>query len=220
MNRGDFHHMFITKRAKRFMVGFVMSYGPKGLKQRIWDKEYASNKWHFIDDTVGDCVYPYLEKYTRHGSILDLGCGPGNTANELAETAYRTYLGLDISEEALAKAVARTEASGRAHKNRFTTGDFLQFDPKEKFDVILFRESMYHVPLNKIKSIIRHYSQFLTDRGVIIVRMYLAMDGKSKFRPTKMIEIIEGNCDVVEKGEHGGEGAATVIVFRPRFSNV
>jgi SAM-dependent methyltransferase len=212
--------MDMAKRASRFMIGFVMSYGPKGLKQRIWDREYASNKWHFIDNTVGDCVYPYLEKYTQNGSILDLGCGPGNTANELAEKAYRTYLGMDISEEALAKAAARTKAAGRSHKNRFTTGDFLRFEPNEQFDVILFRESMYHVPLNKVKSVLQHYSKCLTDRGVIIVRMYLAIDGKGKFRPTKMVDIIEKNYDVIEKGEHGGEGAATVVVFRPRQNRV
>jgi SAM-dependent methyltransferase len=208
--------MYIAKRVSRFMVGFVMSYGPKGLKQRIWDKEYANDKWHFIDDTVGDCVYPYLEKYTQNGSILDLGCGPGNTANELADNAYRTYLGLDISEECLAKAVARTKAAGREHKNHFTTGDFLRFEPNEKFDVILFRESMYHVPLNKIRSTLNHYSSYLTNRGVFMVRMYLAMNGRSKFRPSKMVDIIERHYDVIEKGEHGGEGAATVVVFRPR----
>jgi SAM-dependent methyltransferase len=210
--------MYLTKRATRFMIGFVMSYGPTGLKQRIWDKEYASNKWHFIDNTVGDCVYPYLEKYTRKGSILDLGCGPGNTANELAENAYGTYLGLDISEEALAKATARTKACGRTQKNRFTTGDFLAFEPDEKFDVILFRESMYHIPLNKIRSVLKHYSAYLTDGGLFIVRMNLGMGGKSKFRPTKMVDIIEKHYDVIEKGEHGGENAATVVVFRPRQS--
>ena len=210
--------MYLAERTTRFMLGFLTSYGPKRIKQRIWDREFAGDKWDFIDNTLGDCVYPYLEKYTRNGSILDLGCGPGNTANELAETAYRSYLGLDISQQALAKAIRRTEAAGRTHKNRFTTGDFLSFEPGERFDVILFRESMYHVPLEKIKTVLKHYSRHLSGRGVFIVRLYLAMNGKSKFRPTKMIEIIEKNYEVVEKGEHGGEGAATVIVFRPRSS--
>jgi|ERR1700722_12240506 len=208
--------MYIAKRTSRFMLGFLMSYGPKKIKQRLWDKEFASDKWNFIDNTIGDCVYPCLEKYTRKGTILDLGCGPGNTANELAEDAYRTYLGVDISQEALAKATRRTEASGRTHKNRFATGDFLSFEPDEQFDVILFRESMYHVPLGKIKSVLNHYSKYLSDRGVFIVRMDLAIGGKSKFRPTRMVHIIENNFDVLEKCEYGGQGAATVTIFRPR----
>jgi hypothetical protein len=115
----------------------------------------------------------------------------------------------------LLKATNRTKAEGRAHKNRFTAGDILSFEPAERFDVILFRESMYHVPLNRIKQVINHYSKYLTDRGVFVVRMNLVMDGKKKFRPAKMVEIIEKSCDVLEKGQYG-ERAATVIVFRPR----
>jgi SAM-dependent methyltransferase len=198
------------------MRGFVTSYGPSNVKKLIWDREFAGGKWNFIDNTAGDCVYPYLEKYANQGSILDLGCGPGNTANELSESKYRTYLGVDISAEALAKAKQRTEQTGRAEKNRFTTGDFLSYEPDEPFDVILFRESMYHVPLGKIKPVLSHYSQYLKDGGVFIVRMYLAMNGKNKFRPTKMVQIIEKNFDVLEKGRHGGPGDATVIVFRPQ----
>lgn len=207
--------MYIAKRTARFITGFIMSYGPKQMKQRVWDKEFAGGKWNFIDDTAGDCVYQYLETYTRNGSILDLGCGPGNTANELDESTYGSYLGLDISQEAVAKADKRTKAAGRTHKNRFTTGDFLSFDPGDKFDVILFRESMYHIPLGKIKPVLRHYSKYLTDRGVFIVRMYLSLEGKNKFRPTRMVRMIEDNYDVLEKGQFGGEGAATVVVFRP-----
>jgi len=208
--------MYIAKRIARFITGFTMSYGPKGIKERVWDKEFAGGKWNFIDHTGGDCVYPLLEKYARKGAILDLGCGPGNTANELEETAYHSYLGLDISREALAKATNRTKAAGRSHKNRFVTGDFLAFEPDQRFDVILFRESMYHVPLGKIKPVLKHYSEYLTDRGVFIVRMCLGMNGKSKFRPIKMVDIIENNYDVVEKGEFGGEHDDTVVVFRPR----
>jgi hypothetical protein len=52
--------MYIAKRTARFMLGFLMSYGPKKVKERLWDKEFAVGKWDFIDDTRGDCVYPYL----------------------------------------------------------------------------------------------------------------------------------------------------------------
>jgi SAM-dependent methyltransferase len=208
--------MYIVKRTSRFVRGFLMTYGPRRVKEVVWDKEFSGGKWNFIDDTVGDCVYPFLERYARQGAILDLGCGPGNTANELADGVYSKYLGVDISQEALAKAARRTEANGRTHKNRFAKGDFLAYEPSEQFDVILFRESMYHVPLGRIKQVIEHYSQYLKRDGVFVVRMYLGMDGKSKFRPTKMVDIIEMTYDVVEKGEYGGEGAATVVVFRPR----
>src|SRR5271154_1530245 len=119
--------MYIVDRALTFARGFIMSYGPSGLKKRLWDKEFSSTKWDFIDNTAGDCVYPHLEKYAQNGSILDLGCGPGNTANELASEAYRSYIGVDISEAALAKAVRRTRENGRADKNSFVRADFLGY---------------------------------------------------------------------------------------------
>ena len=139
--------MYIVDRTLRFARGFIASYGPSGVKKRLWDKEFSGTKWDFIDNTPGDCVYPYLEKYAHNGNILDLGCGPGNTANELAVDVYQTYVGVDISEVALAKAVRRTEENGRAGKNSFVNSDFLDYDPVVEFETILFRESMYHTSL-------------------------------------------------------------------------
>jgi SAM-dependent methyltransferase len=185
----------------------------------LWDKEFFLGKWNFIDHTTGDCVYPILEKYAHKGSILDLGCGPGNTATELSLDAYSSYVGIDISEEALAKATKRTESSGRTVKNRFAQADFLSYEPAEQFDVILFRESMYHVPVGKIRSILDKYSNHLKNRGVFIVRMYTSVNGKPKYRPTRMVNMITTNYDVVEKSQYRESGAA-VIVFRPRRTTV
>jgi SAM-dependent methyltransferase len=199
------------------MNGLLKSYGPSNLKRVLWDKEFSSTKWDFIDNTADDCVYPYLEKYNRNGSILDLGCGPGNTANELNENAYQTYIGVDISEAALAKGRKRTEKTGRTGKNHFLCDDFINYQPTAKFDVILFRESMYHVPLHKVKSTLDRLSSSLKEGGVFVVRMStFSRDGKNnKLRPAAMMRIMENEFDVVEKQQHG-EGGPTVIVFRPR----
>src|SRR5208337_3598344 len=164
---------------------------------------------------AGDCVYPPLERYAGNGSILDLGCGSGNTANELAFGAYSSYLGVDISESALDKARRWTERSGRAQKNSFARGEFLGYVPTQQFDVILFRESMYHVPLGKVKAVLDRYSKYLRGGGVFIVRLFTSENGKSKSRPSAMIRVIETEFEVLEK-RHYSQSGATVIVFRPR----
>jgi SAM-dependent methyltransferase len=209
--------MYIIQRSHQFLEGLLKSYAPANIKRLLWNKEFSGGKWDFIDNTAGDCVYSHLEKYAQDGSILDLGCGPGNTANELAATAYRTYLGVDISEACLAKAIKRTTETGRAEKNSFAQSDFLSYVPTQQFDVILFRESMYHVPIGKIVPTLDRYSKYLRDGGVFIVRMGIA-DGKSgnaKRRPKAMVDTIEAAFDVVEKAEYG-KSRQTVIVFRPR----
>lgn len=210
--------MNFIERSLTFARGALLSYGPRVLKRHVWDKEYRENKWHFADNTRGDCVYAFLERYARGGRILDLGCGSGNTANEMADSAYSCYTGVDISEEALAKARKRSKENSRENKNRFACSDFLAYEPADQFDVILFRESMYHVPLSKVTVLLDKYAKYLTEEGVFIVRLFAGSreTSKSKYRPTAMLRIIAENFDVVEKRQYAEPGSPAVIVFRPR----
>lgn len=211
--------MYMVDRTLRFVRGFLLSYGPSTIKKRFWDKEYSEEKWAFAYNTVGDCVYSHLEKHIANGSILDIGCGSGNTATEMAPT-YRSYLGVDISEAALAKARKRSEECGRGNKNAFEYGDFLTYVPAGEYDVILFRESMYHVPLGKVKATLDRYSVYLKDGGVFVVRLFASSseraDGKDKHRPAAMLSIMESEFDVLEKERYEVPGRPTVVVFRPK----
>jgi SAM-dependent methyltransferase len=195
-----------------------MSYGPSGIKKRLWDKEFSSTKWDFIDNTFGDCVYSHLEKHAQGGDILDLGCGPGNTANELSASAYRSYVGVDISEAALAKAVKRTAESGRLEKNSFVCSDFLGYRPTKAFDMILFRESMYHIPYGQVLEILEKYSKSLKKSGVFVVRLYAGdhRPGKIKHRVKRKLDLIKREFDIVESRQYDTPGLPTVLVFRPR----
>src|SRR5690349_20180863 len=186
------------QRLVRLMQSALKSYGPSSIKRYLWNREYSGDKWNFAQNSIGDCVYPALEKYAANGSILDLGCGSGNTGNELAIDSYRKYVGVDISETCLAKATTRSKQNGRGEKNVFSYGDFLTFVPDGDFDVILFRESMYHIPIAKIESTLSHYSKFLKATGLFIVRLATSEGGQPKQRPTAMIEVIKNAFDVIE----------------------
>jgi len=193
-----------------------MRFGPSTLKARLWDNEYRGGGWDRIDHTSDDVVYRHLEKHSRNGAILDLGCGPGNTANEIANDKYTSYVGLDISETALTKARRRSEQTGRGQKNSFAQGDFMTFVPPRQFDVILMREAMYHVPHGGVAPLLTRLSRYLTPGGVFVVRMCLERNnGEPHPRLMAMIDTIEAGYDVVEKQNYGKPGP-TVIVFRPR----
>ncbi len=195
-----------------------MSYGPSGIKKYLWDREFSGTKWDFIDNTVGDCVYPYLEKYAHNGNILDLGCGPGNTANELAANVYQSYIGVDISEAALARAVKRTDDNCRGGKNSFVNSDFLNYQPTQEFDIILFRESMYHIPYGQVLAILRKFSKNLKSTGVFIVRLYAGdhRPGVIKTRVTAKLDLIKREFEAVESKQFDSPGLPNVVVFRPR----
>jgi SAM-dependent methyltransferase len=209
--------MYIVRRTRTFVEGFLASYGPSSIKKRLWDRDFSGDKWNFIENTVGDCVYPYLEKYAHNGNILDLGCGPGNTANELVESVYETYIGVDISEVALAKAVKRTQENGRTGKNTFVRSDFLGYTPAREFDIILFRESMYHVPYGKVLEILEKYSSHLESSGVFIVRLYAGdHTGNMKRRPMRKLDLIKRNFEILESMQYDTPALPNVLVFRPR----
>jgi SAM-dependent methyltransferase len=209
--------MYIARRVATFVQGFLASYGPSSVKKRIWDKDFSGGKWDFIDDTAGDCIYPHLEKHAHGGDILDLGCGPGNTANELASGAYRSYIGVDISAVALEKAAKRTRESGRDDKNSCVCSDFLGYAPTRDFDVILFRESLYHVPYGQVLPILEKYSKHLKKNGVFVVRLYAGdSTKKTKFRVIRKLDLLKREFDVVEVSQYDQPGTPTVLVFRPR----
>ena len=186
----------------------IQYYGPARMKREQWDREFKQGRWDYLTDTANDRLYPILEKYARGGSLLDLGCGLGNTPNEMAKGSYERYMGVDISEEAVEMARKRTEENGRADNTSFAQGDVSAYVPDAKYKVILFRESTYYMPLSSLKKTMERYADFLEERGVFIVRM----SDRMKSAP-KIWGILEENFRIVEK--HRFESIpATILVFR------
>src|SRR6185436_19758258 len=89
---------------KNLLRGLKQVWGTARMKQELWDREYAAGKWNHCENTAGDRIYAFVEKYCRNGSILDMGCGSGNTSNELDANRYGDYTGVDVSDVAVQKA--------------------------------------------------------------------------------------------------------------------
>jgi SAM-dependent methyltransferase len=210
--------MQIVARIRNRLRPIRQRWEPSFLKGRRMDREYAAGQWEHCEHTPGAWVYGFIEKYARGGSILDLGCGSGNTGNELDGTIYRDYTGIDISEVAARKATLRSAASGRADKNRYIRSDMLTYLPKQTHDLILFRESIYNIPLSMMKSTLDRYAQHLTPEGVFVA--YLSRDGTSLVR--EIVKLVEDNYRVIEKAAREApapdaaryHGGAFILVFR------
>jgi SAM-dependent methyltransferase len=196
------------RKVKDRFRDLLQTHGSSKTKQRLWDSEFTKGRWDCLDTTTEDCVYSLLEKWAKGGSILDLGCGSGSTSNELAESAFSEYTGVDISEVAIVKAQERTLENGRGHKCRFLQGDVVNYQPGQRADVILLRDSVYYIKRPQIKAVLKRYSKWLTEEGVFIVRIW---NGRGKLR--EFVDIIEKNFDVVEEYRHE-ESGAVVVVFR------
>ncbi len=198
----------LSQRVRNKARGLLLAHGPKGIKRSLWNAEFATGRWEGLAQTLGDCIYPFLEQYGKDGSILDLGCGSGNTGTELSANAYHDYTGVDISDVATDRARKRAEEDGRSEKNRYIQCDISTYEPTRQFDVILFRDSIYYVPGPKHKGMLDRYSKFLKPGGVFIVRLWT---GSGKY--SSIVDFIEGNFQIVEKNV-SGPSKTVVLVFR------
>src|SRR5262245_37172867 len=216
MDGKEFGHSWTaatTRKIRKMVGGLGRRWGTEGIKRSMWDREYAGGRWEHCDETPGALIYEYVYRHCRNCSVLDLGCGSGNTGNELDVDRYGTYTGMDVSEVAVQKAAARSATNGRARKNRYLPGDILNFSPSERYDVILFRESIYYVPVTKIGPTLERYAQHLTERGVFVV----LASGTKATRSQKILALIEEHFQILEKESPKGAGDF-IAVFRPRKS--
>src|SRR5262245_27253842 len=62
--------MRVRQKVKNVLRGILQTWGTPEVKRSLWNKEFSEGRWDFIDNTPGDPVYGYIEKYCRNGSIL------------------------------------------------------------------------------------------------------------------------------------------------------
>jgi 2-polyprenyl-3-methyl-5-hydroxy-6-metoxy-1,4-benzoquinol methylase len=194
---------------KSAAVALLKRWGPASLRVRLWDTEFRRGHWDGIESTADDYLYQHLGRYLRGGSLLDMGCGTGNTATELDPGSYSRYVGTDLSGIAIERARTRSAEHGRSSKNTYHVGDLQSYEPSGRFEVILFRESLYYVPTLKVRSMLDRLADSLSDDGVFVVRMW------HRGRHADLVKTITQSYEVLECAPHGSSDAI-VLVFRPR----
>jgi 2-polyprenyl-3-methyl-5-hydroxy-6-metoxy-1,4-benzoquinol methylase len=109
------------------------------------------------------------------------------------ERCYEAYVGVDISDVAIETAIRRTAQNGRAAKNSYVQSDLASYQPVGLFDVVLFRESIWYIPQDRIKHVLDACRQHLKEEGVLIVRIY----DRSKLG--SCVEHLRRNFSVIEE---------------------
>jgi SAM-dependent methyltransferase len=197
--------IYLITKIRNVLRACTQLWGTAAIKRRLWDREYDGGRWDHCEDTHDDFVYDHIQKHCKRGSILDLGCGSGNTGNELARDSYRDYTGVDISDVAIRKAQTRSERNGRGGQNRYLCSDISAYVPSQKHDIILFRESIYYIASGRIPATLERYASYLSERGVFIVRLNDCHGYED------IAGLIESRHSILEKHVANGR---VVIVFR------
>jgi SAM-dependent methyltransferase len=148
---------------------------PTSYSAEDWDKEYATGHLKRLENLAEIGHYGVILNYARvlePRSILDVGCGNGILSPLLNHLSYESYLGVDLSPEAIRMA---TENHGNA-RNRFIVADAESFQSDQDFDLIIFNECLYY--LKDPRGLMVSYKRWLRPGGHILVSMYISPANK------------------------------------------
>ena len=110
-------------------------------------------------------LIPMLENFgasLQSAAILDLGCGEGGCLAAISEKfPDTTCFGIDISSRQIML------AQKHAPRVSFVVGDVLTLALNKKFDIILLRDVVEHIP--NVKEVLRNAARILQMGGVIFV---------------------------------------------------
>lgn len=130
------------------------------------------------------------EKFVRPGELLDVGCGVG-TSFALLHPLLSRYQGIDLSAEAIAICCSKFAKNSNYD---FEIGDFLQKNFPNQFDVVLFNESLYYFPLQKIEAVVSQARAVVRRDGSLVVSM--SKNPKSAFIWSKLDSLLGKIHDV------------------------
>ncbi|GEQ85842.1 hypothetical protein ULMS_13500 [Patiriisocius marinistellae] len=137
-----------------------------------WDKQYKNGRWDSLASEKElkryQQIVRYIDKFGNNNpSIMDIGSGDGVLTMRMDEKDYSYFLGLDFSKESIKKAQERN-----LPKSHFETADAITYQPKQKFDVIVFNEAFYYIHDTKKQKVIDRMISALNPNGIIITSIY------------------------------------------------
>jgi len=150
---------------------------PKGyglpVAAELLEQQFKDGFWKFLDSSDELANYMVTVGYVQHlaktlntePSLLDIGCGHGNLAELLSGYPMKSYLGLDVSAEAVRQATAR-----ELKNSAFQVADVEEWMPTEKFDFILLTGSICY--FKDPVAFLRRYSAALNEGGAFIIALW------------------------------------------------
>jgi SAM-dependent methyltransferase len=173
-----------------------------------WEEQYRAGHWAFMRELDELARYGviavFVQRLARGGAVLDVGCGEGLLVDQLRPYGYRRYLGVDVSEAAVAQAAARVDAT-TAFVARDAEG---AAPPPGPWDVVVFNESVYyfHQPL----ATLQRYETVLAPVGAFVVSTFHSR------RADAVVRALLGRYRLLEETTvSNAKGSWTVRVLAP-----
>ncbi|MEI9888191.1 MAG: methyltransferase domain-containing protein [Rhizomicrobium sp.] len=185
----------------------LLGYRPQTVSPAEWDREYRDGRWDFLG-TIGSLaglatILGYCQ-FLSPETILDVGCGAGLLAAKLGILPFRSYLGIDISPEAIAQAKPLED-----RRIVFALGAADDFLPHGRFDAVIFNQCLNYLP--DPAATVGRYARFLTPRGRVLVSLCDTARSRAAWPLVERHMIVEDAITYIQSGSRG-----TTKVLRPR----
>ena len=120
--------------------------------------------------------YLALQMNIREGSrVLDVGCGVGGPAREIAKFTGANIVGLNNNDYQIERATRYAENEGLSNQLQYVKGDFMQMSfPDNSFDAVYAIEATVHAP--NLEGIYSEIFRVLKPGGVFGVYEWLMKD--------------------------------------------
>ncbi|MBV9655431.1 MAG: class I SAM-dependent methyltransferase [Acetobacteraceae bacterium] len=149
---------------------FRLKSGPYRYDKQQWEDEFSAGGWDFLTSPLerhrNTLLAGCVDQYAPDGLVLEIGCGTGALQSSLLRNGHRAYLGIDISEAALARAKKNTDG-----RSTFLAAPAETFEPPGSYDAIVFAETLYYLA-DPAAQLVR-YSRYLNPDGHLFVSMAL-----------------------------------------------
>jgi 2-polyprenyl-3-methyl-5-hydroxy-6-metoxy-1,4-benzoquinol methylase len=150
------------------MKSWLGSYLPGLVTSQTWDQEYASGAWDYLSS---DIEFPRYAVILGHllrldsPAVLDVGCGHGRLLEVASKLDISRYVGLDVSQEAIARAQRLASPV-----TSFAVSDAESFRTDQRFDAIVFNEVTTY--LRHPTDVLERYAGMLNEGGKLIVSQW------------------------------------------------
>ena len=135
-----------------------------------WDRGFADGRWDYLAGLDECARTAMIDGYARtagapNPAILDIGCGEGLLLDAVRHRPYRSYVGVDLSAVAIARASVRAGPC-----DRFVAADARVFTPDIPPDIVVFNEVLYY--FTDVAGVVARYLALLAPGGIAIASVY------------------------------------------------
>ena len=132
----------------------------------------------------------FLEQIGKDKNCLDVGCGCGILAVQLALNGARHVHAIDIDRNAIANTLANAFRNGVAERVSGHEADLYEWEPEQRYDICV--ASLYQMPVDPFEEPTGHrpldyWGRNILDHFIRILPRVLAADGKAYFMQLSVI---------------------------------